>query len=200
MKIYSYIIILFFIISCQNKNGYSNLKENSCVIILNEVNEHFILSDINYNLIKIKNSKNGKVFFSLDPECPLSKSYSITINQLHEKYGDNIDFYGVFTSSVFSQEKTNDFIQKNNITMPLIIDTNQVLTKFLDAKITPECFLLDSKLNVIYRGLIDVWVKELGRKRQYIENHYLDNSLELYLKNKPILIKETDAIGCIIQR
>jgi hypothetical protein len=84
--------------------------------------------------------------------------------------------------------------------MKLIVDTNHILTRFLDAKITPECFLVDSNLNILYRGLIDDWVRELGRTRQYVENHYLENALDLYLKNKPILIKETDAIGCIIQR
>ena len=84
--------------------------------------------------------------------------------------------------------------------MRIIADTNQVLTNFLDARVTPECFLLDSNQNIIYYGLIDDWIKELGRKRTHIENKYLEESLINYLSNREIKIKKTKAIGCIIQK
>ena len=100
----------------------------------------------------------------------------------------------------FDEKKINDFIEKYNFKMMLIPDTNHLLTNFLDAKVTPECFLTDSNLSIIYSGLIDDWVKELGRKRTHIENNYLEKNLDLYLKNEPMKIKKTKAIGCIIQR
>ncbi len=84
--------------------------------------------------------------------------------------------------------------------MEVIVDTNHILTNFLNASVTPECFLLDSNLNILYNGLIDDWIKELGRKRQNIDNNYLEDALSAYLKNKEILNKETKAIGCIIEK
>ena len=84
--------------------------------------------------------------------------------------------------------------------MQLIIDTNQILTHFLDAKVTPECFLLDKDLKIIYQGLIDDWIKELGRKGQQINNSYLDDAIINYLNRDSVKIIKTTAIGCIIER
>ena len=151
-------------------------------------------------IIQLKKNSKPKVLFALDTECPLCKSYSKKINEIHSEFQKHFDFYTFLTSKVYSKEKTDNFISKNKLSMSIIIDTNQVLTNYLNAKITPECFVIDSNLNILYMGLIDDWVKELGRKSQFIQNDYLINSLNLYLNNKSIQIKETQAIGCIIQK
>ena len=192
MKTPIFIIIVCFLISCQNKKTYN--------IILEQTTQDLILSDLKNNLIKIQKTEKGKVFFTLDPECPLCKSYSKKMNEIHAEYSDSIDFYGFFPSTIFNKKKVNDFIKKNNIKMEVIVDTNHILTNFLNASVTPECFLLDSNLNILYNGLIDDWIKELGRKRQNIDNNYLEDALSAYLKNKEILNKETKAIGCIIEK
>ena len=150
--------------------------------------------------INIIESKKPKIFFSLDPECPLCKSYSKKINYLHNKYQDTIDFFGFFPTSFLSSKKTDEFIQRNQFSMQLIIDSNQVLTNFLDAKVTPECFFLDKDLNTIYQGLIDDWIKELGRKGQEVKNSYLNDAINSYLNKDSIVIRNTTAIGCIIER
>ena len=80
------------------------------------------------------------------------------------------------------------------------VDTNQIITSFLDAKTTPECFLLDNDLNILYQGLIDNWIKELGRKGQNIDAEYLNEAIMAYLLNDTIIIQNTNAIGCIIER
>ena len=192
MNYYLFIIITISIISCT--------QQSTNQIVLRKNPNNFELLNIHNNSIKITKNKKPKVFFALDPECPLCKSYSKTINEIQKNYKTDFDFYIFFPSKVFSQKKTDYFIEKNNYTSPLIIDTNQVLTYFLNAEITPECFVLDHELNIIYKGLIDDWVKEIGRKSQYIKNHYLKNTLDLYLKQKPIKIQKTKAIGCIIQK
>ena len=151
-------------------------------------------------IIQLKNNSKPKVLFALDTECPLCKSYSKKINKIQSEFEKHFDFYAFLPSKVYSKEKTDNFISNNKLSMSIILDTNQVVTNYLNAKITPECFVVDSNLNILYTGLIDDWVKELGRKSQFIENDYLINSLNLYLSNKSIQIKETQAIGCIIQK
>ena len=151
-------------------------------------------------IIQLKNNSKPKVLFALDIECPLCKSYSKKINEIQIRFQKYFDFYAFLPSRVYSKEKTNDFIRNNKLSMNIIVDTNQVITHYLNAKITPECFLVDSNLNTIYTGLIDDRIKELGCKSQFIENDYLINSLNLYLNNESIQIKETQAIGCIIQK
>ena len=80
--------------------------------------------------IKLEKSEKAKVFLALDPECPLCKSYSKKLNYLHQKYKNSIDFYGFFPTPIFQKKTTRDFIEKNELTMELIIDTNQILTQF----------------------------------------------------------------------
>jgi peroxiredoxin len=186
------IIILCLIASCHNKKTYN--------ITLEKTTQNFTLSDLNNNRIKIQNTKKAKVFFTLDPECPLCKSYSKKMNEIHSKYNNNIDFYGFLPSAIFNPKKVNEFIEKNNIKMQVIVDTTQILTNFLNASVTPECFLLDSNLNILYNGLIDDWIKELGRKRQNVNNNYLEDALNAYANNKEIIKKKTKAIGCIIEK
>jgi len=148
----------------------------------------------------IGKQKKGKVLFAIDPECPLCQSYSKKINQLYKLYQDSIDFYLFLPSPIFSKQKTDLFIDKYRFEIPFFVDTNQVITSFLDAKTTPECFLLDTNLTIRYQGLIDNWIQELGRKGQQITEEYLNKAIIAYLKNDSIIIKKTNAIGCIIER
>ncbi|MBF25557.1 MAG: hypothetical protein CMP49_03455 [Flavobacteriales bacterium] len=189
MKLFKYnlIIILLFCICCKSKiNTQISTSQND---------------SLNRTILKyIKKDNKAKVLFALDPECPLCKSYSKTINELCDKYENTFDFYAFFPSTIYSENKTNNFLIKNNITMNVIIDTNQVITEFLNATVTPECFLLDTNLNIIYQGLIDDWVKALGRKGQNINNNYLDDAIRKYIYHDSILINKTTAIGCIIER
>ena len=152
MKHYLFIIITICLISCT--------KKQTNKIVLRKNPNNFELLNNHNNSIKIIKNKKPKVFFALDPECPLCKSYSKTINEIQKNYNTDFDFYIFFPSKVFSEKKIDYFIEKNNYTSSSIIDTNQVLTYFLNAEITPECFVLDNELNILYKGLIDDWVKE----------------------------------------
>ena len=190
---YTLIAISIFILSCQTGNKdlvFQNKKISTFDLIVTTTDS-----------LKINHNNNkGKLFFAIDYECPLCISYSKTINDLYELYKDSIDCYAFLPSIIFSSEKIDLFIKNNNFKIPLIVDTNQILTEFLDARITPECFLLDENLHTKYQGLIDNWVKDFGRKSQHINEKYLQEAIITYLKNDTIQINKTNAIGCIIER
>ena len=63
-----------------------------------------------------------------------------------------------------------------------------------------DCSLLMKSFDTKYQGLIDNWVKDLGRKSQHINEKYLQEAIITYLKNDTIQINKTNAIGCIIER
>ena len=188
---YTLILLIIFLFSCKT--------EKKKKIFKNEKQSILHLINNGQDSTQIQN-KRGKVFFAIDPECPLCISYSKTINELYESYQDSLEFYAFLPSPIFSKENTDFFVKKYHFNIPLIVDTNQTITSFLDAKITPECFLLDNDLNTLYQGLIDDWVKELGRKRLNIDSKYLHEAIISYLKNDSIIINKTNAIGCVIER
>ena len=185
------ILLITLLFSCNTKKYKKTIKfEKSTILTLINENQDSLH----------KKHKIGHVFFAIDTECPLCISYSKTMMKLYNTYKEDLEFHAFLPSPVFSNEKTDVFIKKYHFNMPLIVDTNQMITSFLDAKTTPECFLLDNDLNILYQGLIDDWIKELGRKGQNIDTEYLNEAIIAYLLNDTIMIQNTNAIGCIIER
>ena len=178
---------------------------------------------IEINNKKLPNNKALKLLITLDPECPLSISYSSTINKLATQYSScdstNIEFLIILPSE--SSLKNIKYLEKIykptlqcwdtishnvlknsklNQVPPLYLDYNHDIINIIDAKITPECFLIDPKGQIIYSGAIDNWVSEIGRTKQYTNEHYLEDAITQYLNNEIIKKPKTTAIGCIIQR
>ena len=120
------ISILFF--NCNDTKKYSIISNTDFILLSKNKNQT--------DSIKILKNQKAKLFFAIDPECPLCRSYSKTINTLHNKYQDDIDFYGFLPSPVFLEEKMNEFIKEYYFQMDFIIDTNQILTNFLNESIS----------------------------------------------------------------
>jgi len=74
-----------------------------------------------------------------------------------------------------------------------------LLVKAFHAGIVPSAFVVDNMGNILYKGRIDDWMYALGKKRAVITKHDLRDALVAIQENKVILVKETKAIGCIIE-
>ena len=72
------------------------------------------------------------------------------------------------------------------------------LTKFLNASVAPECFVLNKLNKIIYSGRIDDQYFSPGRKRQVITSRDLDAAISNLVLGKIQLTQTTKAIGCII--
>jgi len=150
-------------------------------------------------LTGITNNK-ASVFIFLSPDCPLSQSYSLPLNEFSKKYKENnIRFYGIFSGTLHKPEEVKDFQKKYLVEFPLLLDTAYNLTRMLNATITPEAFVVDSKGTVLYSGRIDNWAYEVSKKRQLITEHNLQDALDCIINNMPISVKKTQAVGCIIE-
>jgi hypothetical protein len=140
------------------------------------------------------------VFIFLSPECPLSQSYVLTINELSKQYKKNdISFYGVFSGKLYTKEQISDFQKKFEVEFPLSRDTDYVLTRRLNATVTPQAFVVDDKNNVLYSGRIDNWAYEVSKKRKLITEHNLQDALESIINHTDIRVKKTEAVGCFIE-
>ena len=161
-------------------------------------NENFI--EI-INKKKIKNfDKEFKVLIAFDIECPISKQYCNKISSLSEKYSEDVDFLFFLPGPFYDEKETNEFFKKNKIKTKYIIDDDFSITNSLNAHVCPEAFIINSKSKVVYQGLIDNWVSELGRTRQYTNKNYLEDAIESILLNKKPNISKTKAIGCFIEK
>ena len=155
-------------------------------------------------IIKNKNlnnfDKDIKVLIAFDTECPISKQYCNKISSLTEKYSENIDFLFFLPGPYYNQKEVSEFFNENKIKTKYLIDDDFSITNSLNANVCPEVFIINSKSKVIYQGLIDNWVSELGRRRQYTNQNYLEDAIESILLNKKPNISKTKAIGCFIEK
>ncbi len=139
------------------------------------------------------------IFMAVD--CPITQKYLNTIKEIASQYSDkSVQFVGYFPVGLTKKESTlfrNEYKIPNSI--ELRDDKKHEWTEVLNAKVTPEVFVLKDK-EVLYRGAIDNWFYELGRYRKEVTAHYLIDAIQAGLNNVKPSINETEALGCFIQR
>src|SRR5579864_9567343 len=120
-------------------------------------------------LTPLLQNKGAAVFVFLAPDCPLSQSYTLTLNNLAKEFEANgIGFYGVFAGDDASTKAMDDFVATYHLSFPAIRDPEFKIADFFGATKTPEAFLADSTGRTLYKGAIDDWAPELGEHRTVI--------------------------------
>jgi thiol-disulfide isomerase/thioredoxin len=138
------------------------------------------------------------VLVFLAPDCPLSKNYAPVLNSLAKEH-PGVNFYGIFPGKSYSVKEISDYGKDYVIRFPLLSDPLKQLSAYTKAKVTPEVILVNQKGIILYRGLIDNWAVSLGKKRQVVTDHYLDDAISLYETGKQIIVTHTDPVGCLIK-
>ncbi len=140
------------------------------------------------------------IFVFLDPVCPLSQNYTKNLEQLHQGFRDE----GVLVAGIFpgdiSAVQTREFIEKYMCSFPAYLDPDLELVRYFEATVTPEAILVERELQIRYRGSIDNWAIDLGKKRPVASAHYLEDALNDLLAGRPVAISETKPVGCFIER
>jgi thiol-disulfide isomerase/thioredoxin len=134
----------------------------------------------------------------LSPECPLCQNYTLTLNQLSEKYHDVITIVGVFPGASYTKEEYLAFQKKYSISFPLVTDKKRALADRIHATVTPEVFLYDDKRSLKYSGAIDNWVVSLGKSLKKATISYLDDAIVHTLDGKAASPVYMQPIGCFI--
>lgn len=158
----------------------------------------FTSCDQNSNVEFLKDG-NAKVLVMMAPDCPLCRNYTVYFKEMIENYGDAIDIYGVIPGTFYSKHEVDSFLTYYDLEMDILYDPKFKLTRKLKATITPEAYLLDGDGKILYQGLVDNWLGELGRRRQIITEHYLHDAVDSYMNGEAIKTPKTKAIGCFIE-
>lgn len=162
--------------------------------------------------IKLKQAEGGKFNFRdmhqyaavvlvfLSPECPLSQTYVLALRELHTQFHENeIAFFAVFPGNSLDAAALEAFRENYALPFPFLMDTDFALASALQARATPEVFLLDPWGGVKYRGAIDDRAVALGKLKAQATHNYLADALEMWLMTEPFWPVETKAVGCLIE-
>jgi len=189
------IYFLGFLLACN-----SNDKTNAWPYVANlvDVELNNLKGEI-FNWDQLKNNK-ANVFVFISPECPLCENYSKTIKTLQNKYAeDNISWQAIVAGQYYPTEQIDSFLKVYEFDITVLLDEKYEMASYFKASVTPEVFVIDENLQTAYEGKIDNWIYKLGIKRPNITEFYLDDALKALLNNEEILIKRTDAVGCLIE-
>jgi peroxiredoxin len=78
---------------------------------------------------------------------------------------------------------------------PYVVDEGSRMARAYGATKTPEFFLFDSDLELVYHGAID----DNAQKPEQVKKTYLHDALSALVEGQPITIAETKALGCGIK-
>ncbi|MEO5683823.1 MAG: redoxin domain-containing protein [Chitinophagaceae bacterium] len=192
-------ILLWFI--ALGNSMYAQQQQNDSVF-QSAVMQSFKLVDVstakNMALKNPASSEQLLLFIFFSPDCPLCKNYTPVLNTLQQQYGQVIKMIGIIPGKAYTAATINAFGQKYKIGYPLLIDPLKKLSTYLHAVITPEVVLLNSQLQLVYRGAIDNRVKQLGVKRWQASEYYLSDAISQYLQHTNVAVKRVKAVGCLI--
>jgi hypothetical protein len=137
------------------------------------------------------------VFLAVD--CPISQKYMSELRRMDSVYApQKLRVRGIVPGKVNPAE-IKTFVEEYAVKFPVLTDRDFTRVRQFQATITPEVFLVNLQGEVVYQGAIDNWFFDLGKYRQRVTEHYLQNAIDAVLQGKMPPIRKTDAVGCIIQ-
>jgi peroxiredoxin len=148
-----------------------------------------------YSLSSFENQKLT-LFILMAHDCPICQQYTGKFRELAQIEG--LSVVGIAPSEGETKESARAFAAKYKFDFPILLDSHQMLTHILKAKVTPEVFLFNQTGDLLYRGKIDNWFYELGKYRNVVTEHYLDDAIAAALAGKAINPNKTEPIGCML--
>ena len=144
-----------------------------------------------FSLAEAEKTHTGVVILFLSTICPYSNYYNDLIRGMAAEYAKrNVLFVGVNSGGLETAEEIRAHAREHGHAFDIIRDPDSRIAELLDARRTPEAFLLDSRGTLRYHGRI----------ASKITAPDLKNAIEAFLAGRPIRPAETKAFGCAIPR
>lgn len=138
------------------------------------------------------------VFLSFD--CPVSTSYSTTLNELTSQYATKgVTFVGVVPSDD-PIETIKKQVAEYKLAFPVYTDAKLAAADALKATTVPETFVLDHNFVLRYRGRINDAYSARLKKNPTVTSHDLRDALDAILAGAEVKTPATKAIGCPVGR
>jgi hypothetical protein len=156
------------------------------------------LSGRTVNPLVVEPGSVATVLVFTTTDCPISNRYAPEIQRLESRFGQQVRFVLVFPVATDSAVVILTHLKKFAFSSEAVRDTAQELIKHTGVTISPEVAVLDRKSQVVYRGRIDDRYLELGLERSQPTVRDLEKALEAVVAAKPVAVRETQAVGCIL--
>ncbi|MCX6151226.1 MAG: thioredoxin family protein [Ignavibacteriales bacterium] len=160
--------------------------------------ENFTLEDYNgakHSLADYKSSKAIVMIF-MATQCPVSNAYNERMAQLYKDYSSKgITFVGINSNKQETVEEIKNHSNEHGFKFTILKDWDNKIADKLEASVTPEVYILNNKLEIIYHGRIDD-----SRREEKATSKDTRTALDALLAGKSVEVQETKAFGCSIKR
>ena len=144
-----------------------------------------------FSLAEAEKTHDGVVILFVSTICPYSNYYNDLIRDMAVEFGKRrVLFVGVNSGGLETAEEMRAHARQHGHTFEIIRDPDDRIAELLDARRTPEAFLVDSV------GLL----RYHGRIASKLTAPDLKSAIESLLAGRPIRPAETKAFGCAIPR
>ena len=142
--------------------------------------------------------KDASVLVFFWQDCPVSNGYAPELNRIAASH-TNCAFYIVQVDAQLTPAAAREHATQYHLAMPVLLDPKHQLVKIARATVTPQAVVFGKNGDVLYRGRIDDNYAAFGKKRASARRHDLIDALDAIAAGQPVKLKETKAIGCVIQ-
>lgn len=176
----------------------------STMLPLGTIAPDFSLSDTNGSLVQRSDFKNhkGLLVMFICNHCPYVKHIGKKLAEVTNTYSQKgIGIVGINSNDAEnypedSPEKMKIEKEKLGYVFPYLFDETQGVAKAYDAACTPDFFLFDNKMKLVYRGQFDDSRPGNGIS---VSGKDLTEAMDNLLKGIPVSTDQKPSIGCNIK-
>jgi hypothetical protein len=129
-------------------------------------------------------------------QCPVSNAYNERMAALYKDYASkNIAFVGINSNKQESVDEIKQHAKDHGFDFTVLKDWNNIIADKVEASVTPEIYVLNSNLEVLYHGRIDD-----SQRENRVASKDLRTALDNILAGKELVVTTTKAFGCTIKR
>ena len=158
----------------------------------------FMLNDLDGNEHKLSDYKDKIVVLDfVSMGCPWSRGHDASMPALADAYkGKGVVVLGIDADKDNSVDAIRGYAKKSGVTYMILKDEGNKYADAVNAKQTPEIFIVDKEGALVYHGAYD------NRKSpdQKGDTNYVAEAIDALLANQPVKTAQTKAWGCGIKR
>jgi len=161
-----------------------------------------VVSGKQISLKELKGNSKAVVIMFICNHCPFVKHVAQELAKLANDYtSKGIAFVAISSNDVVNYpddapDKMKEFTRNHNFSFPYLYDESQEVAKAYNAACTPDFFIYDSNLHLVYRGQLD---ESRPSNNIPVTGEDIRAALEHILKNEPIPVHQKPSIGCNIK-
>ena len=159
------------------------------------------VSDKILSLQQVKGEKGTVVMFICN-HCPFVIHVNPEVSKIAKEYQTmGIGFVAISSNDVANYPQDAPHLMKlkageEDYTFPYLYDETQKVAKAYDAACTPDFYLFDANLRLVYRGQLDDSRPGNGIP---LTGKDLKNAMDALLDDKPISVEQKPSLGCNIK-